>query len=219
MAARDRAWRQRRLADSRLYLCTPLRPDLRDFLHAVAAAGVDIVQVRDKHARRPALVEAAATFREAAHAHGALFIVNDDPTLAADVDADGVHVGQGDGPVAEARQAVGPQRLVGRSTHSRQQAVEALATDADYLAIGPVQATPTKEGREPIGLSPVRELAALADRPWFVTGGMAADTIPDVAAAGAGGFVVVRAITEARDPSAAARAVRAAVDEAVAGRR
>lgn len=219
MAARDRAWRQRRLADSRLYLCTPLRPRLGDFLDDVVAAGVDIVQLRDKHAGRQAQADAAITFAEVTRAHGALFVLNDDAVLAADVDADGVHVGQGDGPVAEARRAVGPERLVGRSTHSRAQAAEALATDADYVAIGPVHATPTKEGREPIGLTPVRELAALADRPWFVTGAMGPDTIPDVVTAGARGFVVVRAITEAADPAAAVRAVRAAIDEVAAGDR
>lgn len=216
MAARDRAWRQRRLAGSRLYVCMPLRSRLREFLDEVLAAGVDVVQLRDKHASRHAQADAAAVFREAARAHEALFIVNDDPALAADVDADGVHVGQEDGPVADARRAVGPERIVGRSTHSREQAVEALATDADYLAIGPVHATPTKEGREPIGLAPVRELAGLADRPWFVTGGMAPDTIPHVATAGARGFVVVRAITDAPDPAGATRTVRATIDDAAA---
>lgn len=219
MAARDGAWRRRRLVESRLYLCTSLRPELRSFLDGVLGAGVDIVQLRDKHASRRAQTEAAATFREAARAHGALFVLNDDPVLAADVDADGVHVGQDDGPVADARRAVGSERIVGRSTHSREQATEALATDADYLAIGPVHATPTKEGRQPIGLSPVRELAGIADRPWFVTGGMAADTVPEIADVGARGFVVVRAVTEASDPVAAVRSVRAVIDEAVAGHR
>lgn len=219
MAARDGAWRRRRLAESRLYLCTPLRADLRSFLDGVLGAGVDIVQLRDKHASRRAQTETAATFREAARAHGALFVLNDDPVLAAEVDADGVHVGQEDGPVADARRAVGPERIVGRSTHSPEQATEALTTDADYLAIGPVHATPTKEGRQPIGLGPVRELAGTADRPWFVTGGMAVDTIAETADAGARGFVVVRAITEAPDPVAAVRTVRAAVDEAAAGHR
>lgn len=219
MAPRDGAWRRRRLAESRLYLCTPLRPDLRSFLDGVLGAGVDIVQLRDKHASRRDRTEAAATFREAARAHGALFVLNDDPVLAAEVDADGVHVGQGDGPVADARRAVESERIVGRSTHSREQATEALATDADYVAIGPVHATPTKEGRQPIGLSPVRELAEVADRPWFVTGGMAADTIPETADAGARGFVVVRAITEAPDPVAAVRTLRAAIDEAATGHR
>lgn len=213
--ARDGAWRRRRLAGSRLYLCTPRRDDLAAFVDAVLAAGVDLVQLRDKHAARDAQAEASAVIRRAAHAHGALFVLNDDPALAAEVDADGVHVGQEDAPVAEARAAVGPDRLVGRSTHSREQAAEALGTDADYLSIGPVHATPTKEGRPPIGLEPVREVAAIADRPWFVTGAMAEGTIPETAEAGARRFVVVRAVTEAADPAAAVRRLRAVLDEAL----
>lgn len=212
MDERDGAWRRARLATSRLYLCTPLRDDLAAFLDAVLAAGVDLVQLRDKHATRPVQAGAAATFRDAARAHGALFMLNDDPELAAEVDADGVHVGQDDAPAARARAAVGPQRLVGRSTHSGSQAATALGTDADYLAIGPVHGTPTKAGREPIGLAPVRELATRADRPWFVTGAMAVDTIPEAAAAGGRRFVVVRAITHAGDPPAAVAALRAAID-------
>jgi thiamine-phosphate pyrophosphorylase len=213
--ARDGAWRRRRLADSRLYLCTPRRDDLAAFVDAVLAAGVDMIQLRDKHAGRDAQAEASEMIRRAAHDHGALFVLNDDPALAAEVDADGVHVGQEDAPVADARAAVGPDRLVGRSTHSRAQALEALATDADYLSIGPVHATPTKEGRPPIGLAPVREVAAVADRPWFVTGVMADDTIPETAEADARRFVVVRAITEAADPGAAVRRLREVLDAAV----
>lgn len=212
MPHRDGAWRRRRLAASRLYLCTPLRHDLMAFLDVVLGAGVDIVQLRDKDAARGTQAEAAPVFRDATARHGALFVLNDDPRLAVEADADGVHVGQEDAPVATARAAVGPERLVGRSTHSREQAAAALATDADYVAIGPVHGTPTKAGRQPIGLAPVSKVAAMADRPWFVTGAMATDTIPDVAAAGARGFVVVRAITGADDPAAAVRALRAVID-------
>lgn len=214
MPTRDGAWRRQRLADSRLYLCMPLRENLRELLDAVLGAGVDLVQLRDKKADAAAQAEAAAVFRDAARAYEALFVLNDDPALAAEVDADGVHVGQDDAPVEQARAVVGGERLVGRSTHSRAQAEAALGTDADYIAIGPVHATPTKEGRPPIGLEPVREVAAMADRPWFVTGAMAADTIPAVAAAGARGFVVVRAITEAGDPGAAVRTLREVIDAA-----
>lgn len=214
MSPRDGAWRQQRLARSRLYLCTPLRADLPAFLDGVLAAGVDVVQLRDKHADADALRAAAASFHAAAAAHAALFVLNDDPELAAEVDADGVHVGQEDAPVADARAAVGAERIVGRSTHSREQFAETLATDADYLAIGPVHATPTKEGREPIGLEPVRQAAQMADRPWFVTGAMSAETIPAARQAGARGWVVVRAITDADDPAAAVAELRAVIDAA-----
>ena len=209
-ARRDRAWRLRRLADARVYLCTDgrdARGDLAEFLDAVLGAGVDMVQLRDKDADGDALASAAAVTRAAALRHGALFVLNDDPQLAAAVDADGVHVGQDDAPVRDARGAVGPDRIVGLSTHGDAQFDAGLATHADYLAVGPVTPTPTKPGRAGIGLDPVRHAAAVADRPWFVTGGMAADTVEPVLGAGARRVVVVRAITEAADPAAAAAAV------------
>ncbi|HEX2029747.1 MAG TPA: thiamine phosphate synthase [Nitriliruptorales bacterium] len=215
-ALRDGARRRARLDRSRLYLCTDLRRergDLQPFLDAVLAAGVDVVQLRDKHASLRELRAAAETCRAAADRHGALFVVNDDPQLAAAVDADGVHVGQDDPPPAVARQAVGPDRLVGRSTHSRGEVMRALREDCDYFAVGPVHATPTKEGRPAIGLGPVRLAARVAGRrPWFVTGGMAVDTIREVGAAGARRFVVVRAIAQAHDPGAAVRALTGMVD-------
>lgn len=210
-ALRDRAWRRARLAEARLYLCTDHRDGgegLAAFLDAVLGAGVDLVQLRDKAADRDTLVAASAVFRVAARRHGALFVLNDDPALAAEVGADGVHVGQDDAPVAVARRAVGPEAIVGLSTHGPSEFDAGLATDADYLAVGPVHATPTKAGRPPIGLGPVRHAAAVAgERPWFVTGAMSIETAPDVLAAGARRLVVVRALTEAEDPATAARAL------------
>jgi thiamine-phosphate pyrophosphorylase len=210
-ASRDGGWRRERLAASRLYLCTDRRAakgDLPAFLDAVLGAGVDIVQLRDKTGTAEELEEAAGTFRAAALAHGALFVVNDDPALAAAADADGVHVGQDDLHPDRARGIVGPDRLVGRSTHAEAEVDAALAEDCDYFAVGPVHATPTKQGRPPIGLVPLRHAAAIAgDRPWFVTGGMAAETADEVLATGARRLVVVRALTGADDPAAAARAL------------
>lgn len=200
-------WRRARLADARLYLCCGLdagEGDLPGFLDRVLAAGVDVVQLRDKHAGEDELVAGAQVFRVAAHRHGALFVLNDEPLFAADADADGVHVGQDDAPVIEARRAVGRERLVGLSTHSAEQIDGALAADCDYFAVGPVHATPTKEGRAGIGTLPVRHAAAVADRPWFVTGDMRAGTAPEVLAMGAPGVVVVRAVTQAPDAAAAA---------------
>ncbi|QBI18158.1 thiamine phosphate synthase [Egibacter rhizosphaerae] len=204
MTDRDRAWRRTRLASARLYLCAPAtRPDhdLLGFLGAVAGAGVDLLQLRDKEASTDRQRRAATAFRAVAAAEEALFIVNDDPELAGEVDADGVHVGQEDGSVEAARAIVGEDRIVGRSTHSIEQIDEALETDADYLGVGPVNPTPTKEGRAGIGLEPVRHAAAVADRPFFVTGGMSLDTVDPVLEAGAHGVVVVRALTEAEEPA------------------
>lgn len=205
---RDGAWRRRRLADARLYLCVDRRVeqgDLADLLDAALAAGVDIVQLRDKEAGAGELRAAAAVFRDAADRYDALFVLNDDPSLATEVHADGVHVGQSDVAPTKARMVVGAERLVGRSTHTTEQIDHALAEDCDYFSVGPVHPTPTKEGRPPIGLDPLRHAAAVAgDRPWFVTGGMATDTAPEVLATGARRLVVVRAITDAKDPAAAA---------------
>jgi thiamine-phosphate pyrophosphorylase len=206
------AARRARLAASRLYLCTPSRPDLPAFLDAVLGAGVDVVQLRDKAAGRDALRRAAEVVRAAAARHGALVVVNDDPALAVEVGADGVHVGQDDASPAEARAVVGPDRLVGLSTHSTAEVDAALAEPLDYLGVGPVHATPTKHGRSGIGLAPVRHAAAVCDRPFFVTGGMAPDTAAPVLAAGAHGLVVVRALTEAADPAAVTRALRQLLD-------
>jgi len=200
-------WRQERLADAWLYLCMDRwapSGDLDGFLDAVLGAGVDLVQLRDKTATRDELAAASAVFRAAADRHGALFILNDDARLAAEVGADGVHVGQDDLHPSDARALVGPEAIVGRSTHSVAEVDRALDEDCDYFAVGPVHATPTKQGRPGIGLDPLRHAAALAsERPWFVTGAMSLATAPEVLATGARRLVVVRAITEAPDPARA----------------
>jgi thiamine-phosphate diphosphorylase len=150
------------------------------------------------------LRRAATVFTAAAARHGALFILNDDPQLAVEVDADGVHVGQEDMRPEAARAVVGGDRIVGWSTHNEVEVDAAVAADCDYFAIGPVHATPTKQGRPPIGLDPVRHAAAVAgDRPWFVTGDMGPATAGDVLAAGGRRLVVVRALTQAADPARA----------------
>lgn len=204
--SRGGRWRRRRLADAWLYLCVDRRTehgDLPDLLDAVLGAGVDIVQLRDKTASAEEIRAAAAVFRAAADRHGALFVLNDDPGLAVEVDADGVHVGQDDPPPDQARAVVGGECLVGRSTHAVAEIDRAIQEDCDYFAVGPVHPTPTKEGRAAIGVEPLRHAAAVdGGRPWFVTGGMAPDTAPAVLDAGARRLVVVRALTEADDPAA-----------------
>jgi thiamine-phosphate pyrophosphorylase len=192
-----------RLANARLYLVCPARP--RAWLEAAVNGGVDLIQLRDKDLDDDGLVEAAREFTGT----GALFILNDRPDLVEACGADGVHVGQDDATPAEARAAVGPDRIVGRSTHEPAQALAALADpDVDYLAIGPVHATPTKPGRPAAGLDYVETAAKTITKPWFAIGGLNKDNVDEVTIRGAGRIVVVRAITEAEDPGQAARELR-----------
>ena len=164
------------------------------------------MQLRDKTLGDDALVAAARAFRAAADEAGALFVLNDRPDLVAACDADGVHVGQDDDTPAAARAAVGPERIVGRSTHAPAQADAAAADpDVDYLAVGPVHATPTKPGRPAAGLEYVEYAARTVTKPWFAIGGLDASTLGAAVDRGARRIVVVRAITEAADPEQAAR--------------
>ncbi len=200
-----------RLADARLYLVCPRAEPA--FLDAALRGGVDLLQLRDKDASDAELVAAASAFRAAADAHGALFVLNDRPDLVEACAADGVHVGQDDLPPGQARSLVGPERIVGRSTHAPEQADAAQADpDVDYLAVGPVQETPTKPGRPAAGLGYVAYAAAHVRKPWFAIGGLDPATLPAAVAAGARRAVVVRALTQAPDPEAAARALRAALE-------
>ena len=200
--------RRAALGDARLYLCTADRPDLGEFVKAVCEAGVDIVQLRDKELADRALLERAAVARDAAHAAGALFVLNDRPDLAVACRADGVHVGQDDVPAAVAREIVGPDALVGLSTHAPEELAASANEPVDYISAGPVEPTPTKPGRPGTGLDYIRLAAERAPHPFFVTGGVTPATLPAIAAAGATRFVIVRALTEAADPAAVARALR-----------
>jgi thiamine-phosphate pyrophosphorylase len=206
--------RRAALERARLYLCTPDRPDLADFISAVCAAGVGIVQLRDKELDDRAIVERAGVAREAAHAAGALFVLNDRPDLAVACGADGVHVGQDDVPAAEARRIVGPDALVGLSTHSPDELAASAAEPVDYISAGPVEPTPTKPGRPGTGLDYIRLAAERSPHPFFVTGGVSPATLPAIAAAGATRFVVVRALTEAPDAAAVAQELRRVIDAA-----
>jgi len=200
-----------RIAGARLYLVCDARP--REFLAAALRGGVDVIQLRDKALGEDALIAAAREFRAAADAHGALFVLNDRPDLVAACAADGVHVGQDDGSPADARAAAGPDAIVGRSTHEPAQAEQAEADpDVDYLAVGPVHATPTKPGRPAAGLDYVAHAAAAVRKPWFAIGGLDAGNVGEVVARGARRVVVVRAIADAAEPESAARALRAALE-------
>jgi thiamine-phosphate pyrophosphorylase len=199
------------LADARLYFVCGARPGgrpLEDVLRPALAEGVDVFQLREKDDP----LRAADTARALCDEAGVPFILNDRPDLVDAARADGVHVGQDDAPVAQARAAVGEERIVGLSTHSEAQvdAVEGV----DYFAVGPVHATPTKEGRPAIGLGPIRHAAATATAPWFAIGGIDERTVHEVLDAGAARIVVVRAIAEADEPAAATRTLRKALDGA-----
>jgi thiamine-phosphate pyrophosphorylase len=213
----DHDERLARLRAARLYLVTPLQPGgraLEDVLPAALAGGVDIIQLRDKDAGDEELLAAAAVARRLCDAAGALLIINDRPDLVAPAHADGVHVGQDDGAIADARAAAGAggsEIIVGRSTHAPAQLAAAADDGADYAGVGPVYATPTKAGRPPVGLGYVRHAADHARLPWFAIGGIAAENAGEVIAAGAQRLAVVRAITDADDPRAAAHALRGVV--------
>jgi len=207
--ARDGAGRRERLAASRLYVCTPIRPDLGEFADAVLGAGVDLVQLRDKQTEAGPLLAAAAVLKAAADRHGALFAVNDRADVALAAGADVLHLGQDDLPLTWARRILGDDVLLGRSTHDPGQAARAAAEPWDYLVAGPVWATATKPGRPATGTALLEAVAALdPPQPWFAIGGIDLDNLDQVTAAGATRVVVVRAITTAPDPAFAARTLR-----------
>jgi thiamine-phosphate pyrophosphorylase len=198
-----------RLAAARLYLCTDARQrqgDLARFLDAALAGGVDIVQLRQKGLEAREELGFLEVFRAACDRHGAMLAVNDRADVAVAAGADVLHVGQGDLPAAVARGIIGPGPVLGLSTHSEAEAADAATDQAiDYFCAGPVWPTPTKPGRPAPGLGLISYAAGLAaTRPWFAIGGVDERTIGDVLEAGARRAVVVRAITEAADPEAAA---------------
>lgn len=213
-----------RLAAARLYLCTDARRergDLAEFVDAALAGGVDVVQLRDKGSageRRFGPLEArdelaaCEILADAARRHGALFAVNDRADIARAAGADALHLGQGDLPLDVAREIVGPDALIGLSTHDRSQVAAAANSEADYFCVGPCWPTPTKPDRQAPGLDLVRVAAKLGgDKPWFAIGGIDARRLPEVLDAGARRIVVVRAITAAEDPRAAAHQLRSAL--------
>jgi len=213
-----------RLTSARLYLCTDARRDrgdLAEFADAALAGGVDIIQLRDKgspgeerfgplEARQE--LAALEVLADAARRHGALLAVNDRADIARAAGADVLHLGQDDLPLTVARDIIGPGPLIGRSTHDAAQVATAVAEAVDYFCVGPCWPTPTKPGRTAPGLPLVRSTAELAgDKPWFAIGGIDAARLPEVLEAGARRIVVVRAITAAEDPRAAAQQLSSAL--------
>jgi len=217
-----------RLASARLYLCTDARRergDLAEFADAALAGGVDVIQLRDKGSageKRFGPLEArdelaaCEILADAARRHGALFAVNDRADIARAAGADVLHLGQGDLPLDLARDIVGPDTLLGLSSHDPDQAAAAATgsgpAHADYFCVGPCWPTPTKPDREAPGLPLVKAAAGLdPDKPWFAIGGIDAQRLPEVLDAGATRIVVVRAITAAEDPRAAAQRLSSAL--------
>jgi thiamine-phosphate pyrophosphorylase len=206
--------RRERLRTARLYLCCEARPggeDPEPLLQAALRGGVDIVQLREKSLSRREVERAAQTFRRICDNHNALFIVNDDPDLARACDADGVHVGQDDMAAAEAREILGPDVIIGLSTHSEEQIAASDGKPVNYVSVGPIWETPTKEGRPAVGLELIAHAAANAPHPFFAIGGIDASNAAQVVERGAERLCVVRAIRDAADPAAAAERLRAAL--------
>ncbi|MCX4720194.1 thiamine phosphate synthase [Streptomyces virginiae] len=197
------------LSDARLYLCTDARKrqgDLPEFLDAVLSSGVDIVQLRDKGMEAGEELEHLQVFAEAARRHGKLLAVNDRADVAHAIGSDVLHLGQGDIPVPAARAILDRRVLIGRSCHAEDEVDAAVAeAGVDYFCTGPCWPTPTKPGRHAPGLDLVRYAASLeTDRPWFAIGGIDGSNLDEVLDTGATRIVVVRALTEATDPGAAA---------------
>ena len=205
--------RRERLARARLYVVTGARQeqaDLAAFLAAVLEAGADIVQLREKDAEAGDVIRWSGQFRAATDRYGALFVINDRPDIAIAAGADGVHLGQNDLPPSWARRIIGPDVLIGLSTHSLTE-FDAGAPEADYLCVGPLAATPTKPGRPATGLEIVAHAASRArdgsePRPWFAIGGIDSASLPGVVAAGATRVAGVRAAAGGH-PGAAVRAL------------
>jgi thiamine-phosphate pyrophosphorylase len=216
-----------RLSTATLYLCTDARrerDDLAEFADAALSGGVDLIQLRDKGSvgeQRFGPLEARdelaalAVLGDAARRHGALLAVNDRADIARGAVADVLHLGQDDLPLPLARDIVGPDPLIGRSSHDQAQVATAITEEVDYFCVGPCWPTPTKPGRTAPGLDLVRFAAESGTtKPWFAIGGIDAARLPEVLAAGARRIVVVRAITAADDPSAAARELKTALTAA-----
>jgi thiamine-phosphate pyrophosphorylase len=207
--------RRERLRAARLYVVCATAPgdrELPDLLRAAVAGGVEVLQLREKQLGDEELVSVASAAQALCERLGALLIVNDRPTVALEAGADGVHVGQDDLPVEQVRELVGTDMLVGLSTHAPAEIDAVDPRLVDYIGVGPVHETPTKPGRPAVGLELVRYAAAHSPVPFFAIGGLNEENLGEVLEAGAERVCVLRAISDAPDPEAAARALRVRLD-------
>lgn len=208
--------RRTRLAGARLYLVCGAAPrggELPELLRGAIAGGVDVVQLREKRLPDDELLAVARAARALCGELGALLVVNDRPRVAHEAGADGVHVGQDDMPVAEVRELVGPDMLIGLSTHAPAEIDVVDPAIVDYIGVGPIHETPTKPGRPAVGPELIRYAAAHAAVPFFAIGGLHAGNLAEAIDAGASRVCVLRAISDAGDPERAARALRDLLDE------
>ncbi len=212
--------RRERLRTARLYFVCEARPGGQGpeaLLRAALSGGVDIVQLREKKLGRAEIERAAATFRRVCDTYSAPFIVNDDPDLARICDADGVHLGQDDGSVEAARELLGPDALIGLSTHSEEQISASAGAPVDHISVGPIWETPTKQGRPGVGLELISHAAEHAPHPFFAIGGIDSGNAAQVVAAGAARICVVRAIRDAVEPATVAEELRQTLGAAPGG--
>lgn len=208
------ALRRERLRTARLYFVLDARPHGEDPEARVEAAlrgGADIIQIREKTLGRREIERSATTVRRLCDTYSALFVINDDPDLARAVNADGVHVGQDDIAVEEVRAMLGPDVIIGLSTHSREQILASADLAVDHISVGPIWETPTKEGRPAVGLDLIRFAAQNAPHPFFAIGGIDLGNVEEVVEAGAERLCVVRALRDADDPEAVAARLREAL--------
>ena len=211
--------RREKLRTARLYFVCDAAPHGEDpeaRIEAALRGGVDIFQLREKELGRRAVELAAHTARRLCDNYSALFIVNDDPELARAVDADGVHLGQTDTSPAAAREILGADALIGLSTHTPEQIDAAAVEPVDYISVGPIWPTPTKEGRPATGLELIGYAATHSALPFFVIGGIDSGNAAEVVAAGAHRLCVVRALRDTDSPDTVAGELRRALGEEAA---
>jgi thiamine-phosphate pyrophosphorylase len=193
--------RHQQLRRAHTYLVTCPHDHLLDVVEAALQGGIEIVQYRDKQSEDCDRINLAQQLKYLCHRYGALFLINDRVDLVLAVDADGVHLGQTDMPISTARELLGAQRIIGRSTTNPDEMARAIGEGADYIGVGPVYATPTKPDKPAAGLDYVRYAADQTSLPWFAIGGIDTDNLGEVLDAGAYGVAVVRAIMQAENPT------------------
>lgn len=200
------------LSRSRLYGILDLgyveMSNARRIAEALVAGGVDLLQLRAKNHSTAEIEKLGHELRSVTAGKSVPLIINDHPRIARNIEADGVHLGQDDLPIAEARKIVGPECAIGRSTHSVDQAIRAFCEGADYIGFGPIFATPTKPDYSPIGLEEIARVHESVRIPIFCIGGIKLENLPNVIEAGARRVVIVSGLLQATDPAEYARSAR-----------